>query len=102
MDALRERQSFSSLRRLPRSSCLPGFTMVELLVVAATITLLAALLLPALQQAKEKGKAIDCTNKLRQIYLGFGMFANDNDDYFPFTYYWWRTLGDAGYFGPPA
>jgi prepilin-type processing-associated H-X9-DG protein len=89
-------------RRVLHSKGNIAFTMVELLVVVAIIALLAALLLPALQQAKEKGKAADCTNNLRQIYLGFGMFANDNDDYFPFTYYWWRTLGDAGYFGPPT
>lgn len=88
------------VRRRKKSNL--GFTIIELLVVSATIALLVAMVLPVLQQAKEKGKAADCINNMRQIYTGFAMFANDTDDYFPFTYYWWRTLGDAGYFGPPA
>lgn len=76
-----------------------GFTMVELLVVVAVIAVLASLLLPALRNAQEAGKASDCVNNMRQIYTAFALFADDNDDYFPFTYYWWRTLGTAGYLG---
>ncbi len=83
--------------RLPRSRS--GFTIVELLVVTAILAVLAALLLPSLRLAKEKGKAADCMNNLRQIYIAFAMHADDNDDYFPYTYYWWRILGADGYLG---
>lgn len=76
-----------------------GFTMIELLVVTAIIGVLVSLLLPTLQQAKEKGKAADCANNLRQVFIAFAMHADDHDDYFPHTYYWWRTLGSEGYLG---
>jgi len=76
-----------------------AFTMIELMIVTAVIAILTALLLPALQKAKEKSKAADCANNLRQVGLAFAMHADDNDDYFPFTVYWWRTLGADGYLG---
>jgi prepilin-type N-terminal cleavage/methylation domain-containing protein/prepilin-type processing-associated H-X9-DG protein len=60
-----------------------GFTLVELLVVMAIIGLMAALLLSALGQAKEHGKTTVCKNNMRQIALGFLMYAEDNGEYFP-------------------
>jgi len=60
-----------------------AFTLIELLVVVAIIAILAALLLPALAQAKGKAKRIDCVSRLRQISLGWRMWANDNQDKFP-------------------
>ncbi len=60
-----------------------GFTLIELLVVVAIISLLAAMLLPALKSAKEKTKSIICMSQLRQIGIATTLYVNENDDWFP-------------------
>lgn len=62
-----------------------GFTLIELLVVIAIVAILASLLLPALAQAKESGRAAKCKGNMRQITLGMLMYLDDNDDYFPWA-----------------
>jgi len=71
-----------------------AFTLVELLVVIAIIALLAALLLPALQRARDAAYRAVCQNNLRQVYLGFSMYTGDHRGYLPTPPY-----GSPGGFG---
>jgi prepilin-type N-terminal cleavage/methylation domain-containing protein len=70
-----------------------GFTLIELLVVIAVIVILAALLLPVLSSAREKGCRVACINNNKQLTTALHLYADDNGDWLP-----WPNWGND--YGP--
>ncbi|MEI3003190.1 MAG: type II secretion system protein [Victivallales bacterium] len=59
------------------------FSLIELLIVTAIIAILAAMLLPALNKARQKAYTINCVNNFKQVGISMSFYLNDNDEMFP-------------------
>jgi len=78
-----------------------GFTLLELLIVIAILAILAALLAPTLRNAREQASLMKCMNNLRQISLGLEMYANENDEKYPYAAVesYWGIPDGGGWIG---
>ena len=84
-----------------------NFTLIELLVVIAIIAILAAILLPALNKARERGHLASCTNLHKQLGTAFQQYADGSSDYLPIKKdntrpegekHWYQILERSGYY----
>ena len=81
--------------------CARGFTLIELLVVIAIIAILASLLMPTLEQAREGARKACCLSNLRQVTLAHHMYITDNAGGVPDRNDYYHQRGrDAAYYNP--
>jgi prepilin-type N-terminal cleavage/methylation domain-containing protein/prepilin-type processing-associated H-X9-DG protein len=78
-------ERISCVKKLTKKSF--RFSLIELMIVVSIIAILASLLLPALQIAREKARTITCLNNLKQLSLASSLYTNNYDGYYPPAYY---------------
>jgi len=86
-----------------------AFTLIELLVVIAIIAILAAMLMPALERARESARAVECVGHQKQVHLAMTMYFDDYDGAMPVAYsegvhggsgiQWYEPQKVGGYLG---
>ena len=77
---------------MPKRRKRKGFTLIELLVVTAIMAILAAMLLPALSQARERARSAVCMSNLKQVGIAFAMYKTDYNEYYPDNPNWKTKL----------
>lgn len=98
VSALRRFRAYAGGLHPPCSRKRTLFTLIELLVVIAIIAILAAMLLPALNKAREKANAVTCMNNQKTMGLGLGFYGNDNDGYLVSGQHNWQFNGNCYYY----